>query len=435
MTSISSLHERFDPAQSLPFLLSRFAAFGATRNGGVTRLCASPEDGDARSFFKDALTSAGAKVLTDAVGNQFGIFSLTDRPDAPIVMMGSHLDSQSRGGKLDGALGVAASLCVGQSLLDAKRGGTLFDANFCVVNWTNEEGARFRPSLLGSSSYVGLFSTDYVLDRRDDDGISLGEALSAIGYRGMDTPPQLPGCYLELHVEQGTRLEEMGAQIGIVTRNWGAVKFQAAFLGEQAHTGPTAMERRKDALLGAAHAIIAVREIADRWAGIVHTSVGRIQVEPNSSNVVAARVEISIEVRSSDDAVLSEVAALAEKAIEDAAERARVRAEIESRSDRKIRELPHDVCNLIALCASEGGHESLQMDTIAGHDAISLLGICPTGLIFVPSIAGISHNEAEATDEADLAAGLDVCIRAAERLCRAGASPQRAVLIDLEASQ
>ncbi len=428
MTSRSSLPEGSPgEAGGLHVLLDRFARLGATPGGGITRLCASPADGDARDLFAALLGEAGAVVTTDGVGNQFGRFPLTGAEGAPLVMAGSHLDSQVRAGRLDGALGVAAALDVGRTLMGRKRSGALFDADFCAVNWTNEEGARFRPSLLGSGAYAGHHDAAFALSRRDDDGVSLGDALEAIGHRGRDAAPAVPACYLELHVEQGSVLEEDGATIGLVARNWGALKIEAMFEGEQAHTGPTRMSRRRDALLAAAHAITAARALADRWPGRLHTSVGRLLVEPNSPNVVPAHVALSLEVRSADDAVLAEAGRLADALLATAAAEAGVSLTVAARSERPIRPLPHAVGDLVALCAETSGHRMLRMDTVAGHDALSLLGRCPVGLIFVPSIGGIAHNEHEATHAADLDAGLDVLLAAADRLCRAGGSPERAM--------
>lgn len=413
-------------APALEDLLARFSACGATPGGGVTRLCASPEDGAARAVFADAVRSAGGTLRVDAVGNQFGLFSLSDQGDAPLVMMGSHLDSQSRAGRLDGTYGVAAALRVGAGLMTARRADAPFTADFCAVNWTNEEGARFRPSLLGSGTYLGRHTVAEALACRDDDGISLGTALAEIGHVGGAVPPPRPACYLEIHVEQGTVLEEAGRTIGIVTRNWGATKIAAVFTGVQAHTGPGRMERRRDALLAAAYAIADVRALAEAWPGSLYTAVGRVQVAPNSANVVAARVEISVELRSADDAILAEAGERADRLLREAAGRAGTGLTIAGRSERPIRELPEAVCELVAACAAARGLGTLRMDTVAGHDALSFLGICPTGLVFVPSIDGIAHNEAEATDPADLAAGLALMREAAERLCRHGGDPVQA---------
>lgn len=428
MTSRSSQPEaRSDGGHDIHGLLDRFARLGATPGGGITRLCASPADGEARDLFAALLGEAGAVVTTDGVGNQFGRFPLAGVEGAPLVMAGSHLDSQMRAGRLDGTLGVVAALEVGRTLMGRKRDGAPFDADFCAVNWTNEEGARFRPSLLGSGAYAGHHDAAFALSRRDDDGVSLGDALDAIGYRGRDAAPPVPACYLELHVEQGSVLEEEGATIGVVARNWGALKVEAVFEGEQAHTGPTRMDRRRDALLAAAHAITAARALADRWPGRLHTSVGRLLVEPNSPNVVPARVALSLEVRSADDAVLAEAGRFADALLATAAAEAGVSLTIATRSERPIRSLPQAVGDLVSFCAETSGHRTLRMDTVAGHDALSLLGRCPLGLIFVPSVGGVAHNEREATHAADLDAGRDVLLDAADRLCRAGGSPERAM--------
>ncbi len=341
-------------------------------------------------------------------------------------MMGSHLDSQTLAGRLDGAYGVAVALRVGAALMRALRAGQRFTADFCAVNWTNEEGARFRPSLLGSGTYLARYDVAEALACRDDNGTSLGDALAAIGYRGGDAPPPLPACYLEVHVEQGTILEEAGLPIGVVTRNWGATKIEAVLTGVQAHTGPGRMERRSDALLAAAYAIAEIRALADNWPGQLHTSVARIRVAPNSANVVPARVELSIELRSANDDILVEAGTRADRVLEAAAARAKTGLTIAGRTERPIRTLPETVCALLTECAASAGLSALRMDTVAGHDALSFLGICPTGLVFVPSIAGIAHNEAEATAPGDLAAGLAVMRAAAERLCRAGDDPRAA---------
>ncbi len=413
-------------ARALAELLDRFSACGATPGGGVTRLCASPADGAARAVFAEVVRATGGTLRVDAVGNQFGLFSLSNQEDAPLVMMGSHLDSQSRAGRLDGTYGVAAALRVGAGLMAARRAGGGFGADFCAVNWTNEEGARFRPSLLGSGTYLGRHTVAEALACRDDDGISLGAALEAIGQAGGDPAPPRPACYLEIHVEQDTALEEAGRTIGIVTRNWGATKIEAVFTGIQAHTGPGRMERRRDALLAAAYAIADIRALADAWPGLLYTAVGRVEVAPNSANVVAAHVAISVELRSADDAVLAEAGRRADRLLAGAADRAGAGLTIASRGERPIRAMPESVCNLVAICAEAQGLGTLRLDTVAGHDALSFLGICPTGLVFVPSIDGIAHNEAEATDPADLAAGLALMRAVAERLCRHGGDPVRA---------
>lgn len=408
-------------------LFDAFAACGATDAGGVERLCGSPADGEARAVFAVAVRRAGGTLRTDAVGNQYGMFSLASGDDAPLVMFGSHLDSQPRAGRYDGALGVAAALAVGEALMAARQAGEAFSADFCAVNWTNEEGARFRPSLLGSDFFAGRHEAAYALARTDDAGVSLGEALEAIGQRGADAPPKLPACYLELHVEQGVALEQAGATIGIVGRNWGASKFEIRFDGEQAHTGPTPMPRRRDALLAAAYLVAETRAIADRWPGAVHSSVGRLVVLPNSSNVVPREVSLSVEIRAADDGVLRQASECGAEAVRTAAERAGVAVGVFERAVRPSRTLPPNLRDLAAACADVLGLSHVEVDTVSGHDAISLLGVCPTGLVFVPSVDGIAHNEREYTAPEDLEAGFLLLRAAAARLCRSGGSVERAM--------
>jgi N-carbamoyl-L-amino-acid hydrolase len=408
-------------------LFSSFSECGQLPNGGVSRLCGTPADGLARGLFARALSSGGAIVTTDSVGNQFGTFILSQNPAAPLVMMGSHLDSQLFAGRFDGAVGVAAAAAIGVALQHRCNEGVLFNANFCAVNWTNEEGARFRPSLLGSGAFAGSHDVAYALSRADDDGVTLAQALSAIGYLGESEPPPIPACYLELHVEQGPILEEASKVIGVVTSNWGATKIDVTFSGERAHTGPTRMSSRRDALLAAAYLVAEIRELAGRWPGLVHTSVGRIAVEPNSSNVVASRGDVSLEIRSADDNVLIEATEVAWNEIQDAAKRAGVAVDIVSKSTRPIRSLAGPLSDLVEDCAKVASVPVMRMATVAGHDALSLLGRCPVGLVFIPSVNGIAHNEAEFTSDQHLEAGVSVLLAAADRLCRAYGLPETAI--------
>lgn len=398
-------------------LVREFSVFGALPGGGVSRLCASAADGAARNRVSELLRQAGADIRIDAVGNQFGLFRLGGPAGAPPVMMGSHLDSQPRAGRIDGTLGVMAALEVADRLCEARQNGHSFERDFCVVNWTNEEGARFRPSLLGSGVFAGHHDRGMALAATDDEGFSLAQALASIGYRGKDTAPPIPAFYLELHAEQSARLEAAGRQIGLVTSNWGAAKLDIVFHGEQTHTGPTPMAKRRDALLAASLAIASLRALADATPERLHASVGRILVSPNSSNVVPDRVELTAEIRSPDDSFLVEMEAAAQKALQNAAASASVTLEISSRSLRLARSLPVDFVDFLDDCSQALGIPAMRLDTVAGHDALSLIGLCPTALVFVPSVDGISHNEAEATKDEDMDAGTSIMLEASFRLC------------------
>ncbi|HBF28917.1 M20 family metallo-hydrolase [Rhizobium sp.] len=406
-------------------LVREFACFGSLASGGVARLCASAADGEARDRLGVLLNAAGADVTVDAVGNQFGLFRLAEHDDAPLVMMGSHLDSQPRGGRIDGTLGVMAALEVGQLLIAAKQQGHVFQRNFCLVNWTNEEGARFRPSLLGSGVFAGHYSENFALACRDDDGVTLKEALVAIGYHGSDPCPSMPEFYIELHAEQGPRLETAGCKLGLVTGNWGAAKLDLIFEGEQAHTGPTPMTERRDALLAASRIIDALRQLADSVPDLLHTSVGRIVVSPNSSNVVADRAEFTAEIRSPDDHILKEAEARFQQHLDDVARSTRTVLRRGSQSLRPARSMPMTMVQFLEGCGRALGANPMRLDTVSGHDALSLLGLCQTALVFLPSIGGIAHNEAEATDDADMDIGTSLLLEAAFRLC-GGETPSEA---------
>lgn len=389
-------------------LLTAFGKFGSLDSGGISRLAASDADRDARQAFAKQLQDAGAETGVDAVGNLHGRFALAG-PDAPWVICGSHLDSQQGAGELDGTYGVLAGLCAAQALMRARADGVVFTANLCVVDWCNEEGARFQPSMLGSAVYAGKVTSEFALSCTDADGLSLGDELERIGFRGTAAIPAAPRAYVELHIEQGPLLENAGVRLGVVRRNWGAVKQRLVFLGVQSHTGPTPMGERRDALLAAARVISALRQLADDLGtktSQLHTSVGRIKVDPNSPNTVAARVEIWVELRSADAGILERARLALQVIAEEAAQQGHVRFECASEEIRPAGETSAKVERWIEASAGRLGSGLLPLDTVSGHDALNLLDVCDVGLMFVPSIGGITHHPDERTSNADLALGL-----------------------------
>ena len=394
-------------------LLGAVAEFGRTDKGGLQRLAASREEGEARDHVCAWLRARGFTLRVDRVGNVFALLELAG-PQAQCVLSGSHLDSQPRGGRFDGAYGVIGACVAAHAIRTSGAGG--YKQNLAVVTWTNEEGARFAPSLLGSGVYAGHYELAYALSRKDADGISVAEALAAIGYAGTDEPPGNPACCVELHIEQGPSLERSNATIGAVEGNWGTMKYIVSFTGTAAHTGPTAMSERRDALLAAGHLIVACRAISDATGGSLLSSVGRLDIEPNSTNVVAAQVRLYGEMRATDNGVLEAACAEFERAADDAARTAGVAMELERVTDRPAGVFDAKLCGLIEAVANELGYRTRRVHTVAGHDAVSLRRRCPTGMIFVPSVGGISHNEAEFTSAADLEAGVDVLANVLHRL-------------------
>lgn len=395
--------------------MDEVSRFGATPGGGLNRLTATPEDGAARDWLKGVLREAGFRVLVDRVGNMFGLLDLAGS-DAEAVLAGSHLDSQPFGGRYDGAYGVIAAAVAAMAVRDAaKKSRNRAARNVGVVNWTNEEGARFAPSTLGSNVYAGKLKIAAALKAEDANGVTLDAALAAIGYAGTDEPPRNVAAYLEAHIEQGPRLEREGKTIGVVEGNWGTAKYEATFVGKAAHTGPTPMALRRDALLPAAELILFVRHLSDVSGGALLSSVGRLDVAPNSTNVVPERVRLFVELRDADG---NRLTAACTKFEEKARTLGRNGIALEMRRtvDRRAGSFDPGLADAIERAAAERGHASMRMHTVAGHDAVPLAAVLPSAMLFVPSAGGISHNETEYTRPEDLAAGAEVLAGALARL-------------------
>jgi N-carbamoyl-L-amino-acid hydrolase len=422
-----SLGRRSVPADSAEFLvgLRELSAIGATSGGGVHRLAASVEDGKARDWLAQWLRRRGFAIRIDAVGNLFGV--LEWRPGAPYVLCGSHLDSQPRGGRLDGAYGVVAAAHAADRLRRQVKSSREVPAfNVAVVSWTNEEGARFQPSLLGSSVYSKAITAADALAVRDEAGISVGEALAAIGYAGQDQAPWPPAACAEIHIEQGRVLEEAGRPIGLVASNWAAHKYEIGVTGRQAHTGPTRMAERKDALLGAAHLIVAARELVEQLAPrLLHTSVARLVTSPNSPNAVTSDATLFLELRSPDPEVLVDAERLLSRTIERVQQTTGVEISYKQAERRGVRLFDPNGVELARASARALGLEYVELATVAGQDAIAVGAVAPSVMLFVPSSQGIGHHEEEHTDDVLLATGVDMLTEVLTRLC-AGELPSTA---------
>lgn len=388
-------------------MFEELSQYGATTRGGLHRLTGSDEDGQVRDRFCAILQAAGMEVRVDGIGNIFGLCEWT--PGADFVLVGSHLDSQPNGGRFDGAYGVIAGAAVCMSLKEAVEAGhSKPPLNVAVVNWTNEEGARFRPSLTGSSVFTGKLPLSEALKLRDDQGVTLGEALDAIGYLGHDSPPT-PAVCVELHNEIGRVLEDGNADIGIVTRNWGANKYELIFHGEQAHTGPTPMKDRRDALVAASMMVVEAQRLTAGYDDDeLRTSVGRAVIEPNSANVVPAKVTLSLEIRSPRSDLLNEM----DRRVGDIWNNIRneTRCEIEVANETRREAMPFWPAGVetAQTIAEQLGYSTLRLDTVAGHDVVALMAMVPGVLLNVPSYQGIGHNEAEYTSPEELTRGVKV---------------------------
>ena len=406
-------------AAELNAMMEKVSTFGGGPGGAMTRLTLSMQDRDARDWLATFFASEGMRLEVDAIGNMFGVLDWAD-PDAPTVMAGSHLDSQPNGGCFDGAYGVVAA-CAAVRALKRKVAATGIrpKANIIVVNWTNEEGARFQPSLLGSGVYTGELKLDFAHARVDGDGIRVDDALDDIGYRGKSAPA-VPDAYIELHIEGSSKLEDAGMRFAAFTRFWGATKYRLAFHGRQAHTGPTPMAERQDALLAAAYLITDLKAMADRVGTDLHTSVGRLEVSPNSPNVVPGRATCFIELRSGSPDVLAVAETEMLASIERAEKAAAVTSEIRSVDRRRAGSMDPGLVALAKEVAEGLGERTLELDTIGGHDAVSMAAVCPSIVIAVPSVGGVIHHPTEFTSEEDRLLGADVLAGMLWRFCAEG---------------
>lgn len=392
-----------DP-ERLRAMMEAVSVFGGGEGGSMTRLTLSHEDGQARDWLSGWFAEHGFELSVDAIGNQFGRLDLAG-PNAPVIMVGSHIDSQPNGGRFDGALGVISACEAVLAVCDTLRdNGARSACNFIVANWTNEEGARFQPSLLGSSVFTGAAELDWALARSDGDGITVGEALEAIGYAGRDRVA-VPDAFIELHIEGGPFLERQNKRFGAFTRFWGAIKYRLAFLGRQAHTGPTPMAERKDAVLAAAYVIAELRDLADRHGLDLHTSVGRLEVFPNSPNTVPGEAVLFIELRSGAPEILAEAEAALQRMIAAAAARAQVEFDVRSIDRRAAGHMNRGLVGLAERVAAARDEGILHLDTIGGHDAVSLSAVCPSVVLAVPSVDGVIHHPTELTRPQDQAFG------------------------------
>lgn len=380
------------------------SALGALPSGGLHRLAGGAADGEARRWLISWFREHGLDPRVDRVGNVFGLREFD--PALPYLLLGSHLDSQPSGGRFDGQYGVLAAAHAAASVVAPTRPRV----NLAVVSWTNEEGARFAPSVMGSSVFGGDLPAEAALAATDDLGITLAQALADIGMPAGLAPPIFhlpPAGYLEVHVEQGRYLEDHGLNIAAVDRCWGAAKLSVEVRGEQAHTGPTVMADRRDALVAAARLVTGLAELPERFPpGVIHTSVGWLQVLPNSPNVVPALVRLRAEIRCEDPALLAEATRVFEHEL--CAAESVCEVVITQRSLRPAAVVDAEGARRVLEAAESLGLTAVLRPTIAGHDAVVLSRHMPTSLFFIPSAGGITHNEREFTADRDLLNGVDL---------------------------
>ena len=390
--------------------LMDMARIGATAKGGVCRLALTEVDRAGRDTFVRWAEAAGCAVTVDAIGNIFARRAGRDEALAP-VLVGSHLDSQPTGGKFDGAYGVLAALEVVRTLNDARL-ETLRPIE--AVSWTNEEGSRFAPAMMGSGAFAGALPLADMLARTDAEGsITVGAALASIGYDGAaPAAPRPVHAYFEAHIEQGPILEAAHTAIGVVTAIQGIRWFDCRIEGMEAHAGPTPMAARRDALLGAARLVERVRAIALDHAPDGRGTVGEFRVHPGSRNVIPGRVELSVDLRHPDAGALAAMAAALGEAVAAVLADSGLGGALEQIWYSPPTAFDAACVDAVRRAAAEVGAAHRDITSGAGHDAKYLADICPAAMVFIPCKGGISHNEIEDADPAHVAAGCEVLLRA-----------------------
>lgn len=399
-------------AQRLWDSLMEMARIGATDKGGVCRLALTDEDRRGRDLFVRWCKEAGCSVRVDAMGNIFARRPGRDASLAP-VLSGSHLDSQPTGGKFDGAYGVLAALEVVRTLNDH---GIETQRPVEIVSWTNEEGSRFAPAMVGSGVWSGTFDLDYGHSRADADGVTLGGALKTIGYAGDAGNGERPAAYLEAHIEQGPILEAEGKTVGVVLGVQGMRWFEATVTGQDAHAGPTPMTGRRDALLAAAKMIVAANQAGLSQAPDGRATVGVIRNKSNSTNVIPGEVFFTVDLRHPQEQALDAMEAMLREHCDAIAAETGTRLDLRRTWNSPPVAFSERCVDAVRVGTQAFGYAHRDIYSGAGHDAVYVSRVAPAGMIFVPCEQGLSHNEAENATADDLAAGCNVLLQALRRL-------------------
>ncbi|MDR3441028.1 Zn-dependent hydrolase [Telmatospirillum sp.] len=385
--------------------LMEMASIGPGDSGGSCRLALSDEDRAGRDRFASWCRDAGCEVIADQVGNLFAK-RRGRQSNLPPVVMGSHLDTQPSGGRFDGVFGVLAGLEVLRSLNDQGI-DTLRPLELAV--WTNEEGARFSPPMLGSGAFSGVFSQKQVLDTVSQDGARLGDELRRIGYAGSASTTDHPmTAYLEAHIEQGPVLEAEGLEIGVVTGAQGQRWFEVTVTGQEAHSGPTPMGMRRDALVTAARMVDAVYRLAMEIGGEACATVGILDVFPHSRNVVPGRVWFTVDLRHPDDLVLGRMESQFRACLAEQATLGGCGLDISPFWSFPATHFAPVLVDRVERAAGSFGFRHRRIVSGAGHDAVYVARRIPTAMIFIPCIDGISHNQSEAITAGDAGHGAAV---------------------------
>lgn len=389
--------------------LMTMAEIGATARGGCNRQALTDQDKMARDLFCAWGREAGCGVSVDEVGNIFLRLAGRD-PGAEPVLIGSHLDTQATGGRFDGVYGVLAGLEVVRTLGDH---AVLPNRSIEVASWTNEEGCRFAPAMLGSGVVAGTYDLAYANARTDKAGLRFGDELERIGYRGaLPARPRPFRAMFEAHIEQGPILEQTATTIGVVTGIQGAYWFDVTLQGVSCHAGPTPMEDRRDPWRPTCKIIEAAFGLAQARAPWGRATIGDIKVAPGSRNTVPERLVVSVDLRHPDPAVLESMVAEFRGLATRAAAQFGIGLQIDQIWHMPPTTFDPELVAVIDTAAADLGYSHAKIVSGAGHDSLHTAQFAPTAMIFVPCTGGLSHNEAEEASAADLAAGANVLLKA-----------------------
>lgn len=407
------MHEelRINPDRLWSSLMA-LAEIGATPRGGNCRLALTELDGKGRDLVAGWMREAGLEISVDRIGNIFGRRAGRN-PALPSVATGSHIDTQPTGGRFDGCYGVLAGLEVMRTLRER---GIETEAPLDLVIWTNEEGARFVPVMMGSGVHCGVFPLAHALAARDADGLTVADELRSIGYAGSaPVGSTAPGHYLEAHIEQGPVLEDENKVIGVVTGSLGLRWYDVTVTGMEAHAGPTPMPLRRDALYAATFLMQEVIRIGREFQPAGRGTVGVVDIHPGSRNVIPGRVTFTVDLRHEDANMLARM----ERALRQACAALaggdgghQVRVDIVEVQDFAPTPFDAGLVGVVRAQAARLGYSHRDIITGAGHDAVYMARVVPTAMIFVPCKDGISHNEIEDADPRHLEAGANVLLGA-----------------------
>lgn len=395
----------------LQSLIERFSQFGRTENNGVTRLALSQEDIEARKYFQALCEELGMTVTYDDMANMYA--TLPGKKELPPIVLGSHMDSVVKGGRYDGILGVLTAL---ETIYTLKETDTELDYPITIVNFTNEEGARFEPSLMASGVLSGKFDKEKMLASQDPAGITFAEALKESGFEGpRENRLKEATAYIELHIEQGPVLEHKKLEIGVVEGVLGMVCYEITVHGESNHAGTTPISMRKDPMFTAANLIVGMQEKLQQLDESLVYTIGRMNAYPNIHTVIPSHVVFTLEARHHDPEVIAAVSTI----VEQLPETAHGCAVSSSRLwDRDTVLFDEKVVEAVEKASQDLHYKEHRMYSGAGHDAQFIASFVPSAMIFVPSEKGYSHREDEYTSYEDCAKGANVLLNAVLNLCR-----------------